>query len=291
MTSDQSAEPINQSNSDSDPESSHPVHLCPLDRISLSMSGKTGDQTSILSKPVLRRIDPRQWIGETRSIDSLLDGDIEDYRRELSQGQAAEYIEAGFDRYAEMTDRNEAWAIDREAGVSLYALIRDRQPETLVETGVCNGVSTLYQLAALERNGKGHLHSIDFPFRSERSLEEFRAETYEEFGGARIPADKDPGWIVPEELRDKWDLTEGKSQRELPQLLTQLDGLDWFIHDSEHSMSCMLMELELAWEWMSSDGLLLVDDITWNDAFDTFAEERDADSGKITEGVGYLRRR
>ena len=50
-----------------------------------------------------------------------------------------------------------------DEGVYLYALMRRLAPRTVVETGVCNGFSTAFILAALERNGAGELHSLDFP--------------------------------------------------------------------------------------------------------------------------------
>lgn len=223
-------------------------------------------------------------------IDHLLEKSLASYRQELQEGLPGKRVQEGHDRYSSMDDRREAWSVSTETGVRLYALIRDHEPQTLVETGVCNGVSTLYQLAALEKNGHGTLYSIDYPFQADQSLQEFREQTYDDFGGAQIPADKPPGWIIPDDLREHWTLTEGKSQRELPKLLAELDGIDWFLHDSEHSVPCMMMELELAWEWLRPDGLIVVDDISWTTAFDEFAEVRGAESGFVdTDDVGYLR--
>ena len=45
----------------------------------------------------------------------------------------------------------------------LYALLRRLQPEVLVETGVCNGVSSAVILHALHANERGHLYSVDLP--------------------------------------------------------------------------------------------------------------------------------
>jgi hypothetical protein len=44
-----------------------------------------------------------------------------------------------------------------------YSLIRELQPFVLVETGVCNGVSTAAIQAALDRNGAGMLYLIGLP--------------------------------------------------------------------------------------------------------------------------------
>src|SRR5512147_455215 len=58
----------------------------------------------------------------------------------------------------------------------------------VAETGVASGVSSSYFLCALAANGGGRLHSIDFP-------------TWE----------PDTGWIVPDNLKDRWELIVGRS--------------------------------------------------------------------------------
>lgn len=136
-------------------------------------------------------------------------------------------------------------------------------------------------------NGHGTVYSIDYPFRADESLDEFRAETFDEYGGAAIPQDKDPGWIIPDSVRDNWELIIGKSQRELPKLIADLNSIDFFAHDSEHSTPCMLFEFELAWEWLERDGILVTDDISWNDAFDTFTDARAQRSGLVAPNAGY----
>ena len=50
-----------------------------------------------------------------------------------------------------------------EVSKRLYVLVREFKPKNLVETGVCNGVSTTVILAALERNKAGSFNSIDLP--------------------------------------------------------------------------------------------------------------------------------
>lgn len=173
----------------------------------------------------------------------------------------------------------------------LYALVRAQKPNTVVETGVHHGTSTLILLSALDENGHGQLHSIDYPFHADVSIEDFREETYEGFGGAApLPPDKEPGWIVPDPLRNRWTLQKGRVQRELPSLLNSIEGIDLYIRDSEHSLPCMLFEFEAAWEWLTHNGMIVSDDIHWNTAFNTFVNVRNADSGKITPTVGYMRK-
>ncbi len=54
---------------------------------------------------------------------------------------------------------------DGDAGLarSIWCLIRHLRPNNVVETGVGHGVTSRIVLEAMERNGRGHLSSIDLP--------------------------------------------------------------------------------------------------------------------------------
>lgn len=210
------------------------------------------------------------------------------YANEFEQGPAVSLRDEALGKYQQMTGKDGMSGVTLETAKNYYAVTRKLEPTTVVETGVCNGVSTLSILLAIQKNESGQLYSIDYPFRADESLEEFRQETFENYGGAAIPNDKDPGWIIPTELRSQWELIIGKSQKELPKLITQLDTLDLFVHDSEHSHPCMMFEYELSYEWLADSGMILSDDIAWNDVFDTFTEVRGAKFGKISNNVGYI---
>lgn len=245
-------------------------------------------------KRVYYRISPTQKpLDEVRQrffVD--LFGDIErfeTYRRELDD-PPRQVIHA---REAFESKTKSQWSEHcDEFHKRLYAVIREHEPDIVVETGVSNGFSTLFILLALQQNGAGQLYSIDYPFRVGDSIDAFREETFEGYGGAALPADEDPGWIIPDELQERWELWLGKSQQKLPKLVGELDDIDLFLHDSEHSLPCMLFELELAWEWLSETGVVIVDDISWNDAFSLFVHVRDPPThGLFTTAPrrGYLR--
>lgn len=211
----------------------------------------------------------------------------EGYTAELDRGETAELRNRALEAYERAWGHRPATDVYRD----YYALTRKLQPEVLVETGVCNGISTLYFLLALAENQRGVLHSIDYPYFADESLKEFRAETFAKYGGAAIPADETPGWIVPDELHDQWTLWTGKSQRRFPELVAEIGEFDIFLHDSEHSVPCMMFEYELAWEHLTDGGILLSDDVDWNEAFETFFDIRKpARKGLITDGVGYARK-
>lgn len=216
-------------------------------------------------------------------VDRFFDSsaEYERYVEEFSTGSIYELCEGA---EASLSDEYTIYDAHRDACLKCYALIRKREPETVVETGVYHGVSTLTMLLALDRNDAGRLYSIDYA----RYLEKDGLGHFErgrpscaDTGSVALPDGMEPGWIVPEDLRDRWHLTEGKSQRKLPALLSSLATVDFFLHNSEHSASCMLFEFELVWEWLAEGALMVSSHVDHNDAFETFANERDCDHGLL----------
>ena len=141
----------------------------------------------------------------------------------------------------------------------LYAICRWYRPRLVVETGVCYGISTLFILSALDDNKTGKLYSVDTP-----------NITYRKDGGTHsdlLPKGQEPGFIVPQSLRQRWSLTLGTSRQRLPQILHQMGHIDLFHHDSEHSYETMTYEYQTVWPYLRQGGLLLSDDVSWNKAF------------------------
>lgn len=191
---------------------------------------------------------------------------------------------------------DEKVVFDAHQGVCarLYAIIRENEPETVVATGTYSGVATTSMLLGLDENDRGTLYSVDASKElhgadgagsSRRdSLEEFYERgrpSCAEHRSHELPPDKDPGWVVPEELRDRWVLETGQSRAVLPGLVGEIPEIDLFYHDSELSTSRMLFEFELAWEHLSDGGILLSPHIDRNDAFDIFVDERDGEHGVL----------
>jgi len=153
-----------------------------------------------------------------------------------------------------------------------YVVTRALRPRRVVETGVANGVSTAYLLLALERNGEGHLDSI-------------------EIGDPEyLPAGRAPGWFVPEWLKGRWQMHLGDSRVLLPELMRRLGETDLFIHDSLHTYEHMVFEFRAAYPYLRSGGVLLADDALWNPAFPEFARESGAKLARVIRGVGVLRK-
>lgn len=171
----------------------------------------------------------------------------------------------------------------------LYIVTRLSRPETIIETGVASGRSSWALLQALKDNDYGKLYSIDFPQHfmgdtPEMFLMESGRPEYRGF----VPEGKMPGWLVPQELRTRWELILGKSSEKLPELLGRLGSVDIFYHDSDHSYENMMFEFETAWPKISRGGFLLSDDIKWNNAFMGFVNKNDIKKCSIFSGFGLI---
>jgi predicted O-methyltransferase YrrM len=147
-------------------------------------------------------------------------------------------------------------SIDYESSTTLYAIVRIFKPEVVVETGVTNRVSSSFILKALTQNSRRRLYSIDLHYRE----------------GMSVPIGKKLGWIIPEELRNRWVLALGESTKVLPKLLKKLGTVDIFFHDSRHTYKTMMKEYSIVWPFLKDGGLLLSHDVKSNDAFLDFSD-------------------
>jgi hypothetical protein len=168
----------------------------------------------------------------------------------------------------------------------IYSLIRLLKPNIIVETGVCNGVSSAFILLGLKNNFNGQLYSVDFPEVADKKYG--KNSFWEGKDGAVIPAEALPGWIIPQDLKKRWHLILGKTQDELLPLLKRLKKVDLFIHDSEHSYECMSFEYNSAYRFLTKNGVMVSHDITWNSAFSDFAKQFNRGYINLTESIGLI---
>jgi predicted O-methyltransferase YrrM len=145
----------------------------------------------------------------------------------------------------------------------------------MVETGVAQGLTSSAILEAMERNGRGHLYSVDLP-----PLHADRAFI---------------GRLIPQAVRHRWTLVVGPSRKMLLPLVRRVASLDAFLHDAEHSYESQREEYLTVWPHLRPGGVLLSDDVA-NPAFVEFADE--ARTGSVLVGdadgssaVGLLRKR
>jgi predicted O-methyltransferase YrrM len=215
------------------------------------------------------------------------------YKEEVVRSGLIEHIENARLQFESTvtgkTDRGNDYAFGALStldGIKLYSLVRKFKPKTLVETGVCNGSSTAFILLAMKNNGFGRLYSIDFP--EVEGIHYENGDFWAGKGGAAVPKDKTPGWVIPDYLRKNWELILGKSQDKLPELLSRLKTIDFFLHDSEHSYECVKFEIDAAMLHLKPGSLLICDDITWNTAFFEFARKQNRDFVKIAKNTAYM---
>ena len=149
--------------------------------------------------------------------------------------------------------------------VWVYCLVRELKPKVVIETGVLHGMTSAFVLEALTHNGgDGRLISVDLP-----SYAETGPVNVDGYTGT-LPPGREPGWLVPDDLRHRWDLRIGASLDVLPGVLEEAGEIDVFLHDSDHTYETMTGEFELAWPRIRPGGALIADDTTDNSAFADF---------------------
>ena len=155
---------------------------------------------------------------------------------------------------------------DGDAGLvrAIWCLTRHLRPSNVVETGVAHGLTSRFILEALDKNGQGHLWSIDHP-----PLEK---ELHSQIGIA-----------VSDRHRHRWSYIRGSSKRRLSPLLFKLGSIDLFIHDSLHSAHNVQFEMEQAWTALRPGGVMIVDDIDANRAFRSFMQTHPVCASMVCE--------
>ena len=87
-----------------------------------------------------------------------------------------------------------------------------------------------------------------------------------------IPAGREPGWLVPQRLRHRFELVLGDARETLRPRLEREGAIDLFVHDSLHTTRHMLFEFRVAWRHLAPGGVLVSDDVFWNPAFWLFTK-------------------
>lgn len=150
--------------------------------------------------------------------------------------------------------------------ILLYCCVRHLKPELVLETGVYYGGNSVFVLGALWKNKTGKLLAIDYP---QNIMNEVQLGLRHPWvGETEVYTGKyQPGFIIPELLKDRFELIIGDSLSVLPTITRKVD---FFIHDSEHTLLHVLAELNLIWDKLSDEGIAFVDDIDWSNGFYNF---------------------
>ncbi|HXY47126.1 MAG TPA: class I SAM-dependent methyltransferase [Thermoplasmata archaeon] len=170
--------------------------------------------------------DPSWVAGLTLRSLAVAESAVEEARADgqLFRHLAREHARTGRSSYIEI-----------DAPLELHAIARLLRPEHVVEVGVSSGVSSAYLLAALERNGRGTLHSVDLPARPSRTANGRGASW-------SLPPGKSSGWAVPRRLCRGWDLRLGDKVDVVPTLARELRRVDLVVYDVPHNEADLVRE-------------------------------------------------
>jgi predicted O-methyltransferase YrrM len=195
---------------------------------------------------------------------------IEQYTAELHRKYQAHYVPG--------------W-VNLDDALFLYWLVRSQKPRTIVQTGVCNGLSSAFMMLALAKNGpEGRLHVVDLPpvFDPNDAAWTVKGKVY----GVVIPEGKSSGWIVPDAYRDRFEVLNGDAKLLLPKLVDKVDEIDMFYHDSDHTYNHMMFEFREAKRKLRPGGLIVGDDVSWNASVWDFADAHGVPSYNFKGAVG-----
>ncbi|MGC8562689.1 MAG: class I SAM-dependent methyltransferase [Thermoplasmata archaeon] len=159
------------------------------------------------------------------------------------------------------------WQISKDEVRSIYSIIRYREPDTVIETGMGPGVSTTSILSAM--NNKGRLVSIDpgLPYGK---------------------GDKEVGFIIPSRFRSRLEYIKGTSSEKLAMVLDSMKKLDVFFHDSDHAYKNVMFELKTVWPKIKNDPLILIDNYDWSNAASDFAKEKGLKLRNLADDLALL---
>jgi predicted O-methyltransferase YrrM len=170
---------------------------------------------------------------------------VEEARAYLAELAADHHLQEHHAEQMRASSRRAIGDVDARFGrrAGWYALVRALEPDHVVETGTDKGLGSLAIAAALLRNGHGRLTTID-----------------------RNP---EAGFLIAGPYLAVVDLRTGDSADVLADLNP---GVDFFIHDSNHSPEFESQELALVEPKLTADALVLSDNAHAGDALVRWAE-------------------
>ena len=136
--------------------------------------------------------------------------------------------------------------------LTLYLFIRLLKPEFVIETGVAHGKSSAAILLGLHHNQVGQLLSLDVV--PDGNLPD---------GSTTSMSGRETGWLVPEFLRNRWNLVIEDSVGYLRRAKREglIGQVDFFFHDSLHTFEHLSSELDEISSIMSNSGLIVADNM------------------------------
>lgn len=162
-------------------------------------------------------------------------------------------------------------------GKTLYVITRLVKPETILEIGVANGMSTAFVLGALDEEGvppeSVTIHAIDRP-QFAYQIQERRGRFGLEGRGGLIPDNKEAGWLASKMIRQKYNyqLHIGDFTEILGDFSEIFDSLDLAIYDASKDPEEMKFAYQFLLTKLQRNGVLVSDDVLVNDIFEAMME-------------------
>mgnify|MGYP006423334905 CR=1 FL=1 len=138
----------------------------------------------------------------------------------------------------------------------LYFVTRFIKPNTIVETGVAAGFSSLSFLKALEKNNNGRLYSSDLPY--------FRLNNPDQYVGI----------IVDGKYKNRWELYLDGDEVSLDKITTKINKIDLFHYDSDKSYSGREFAINKVSSLMDNSSIIIMDDIQDNSFFHDYVYDK-----------------
>jgi len=151
------------------------------------------------------------------------------YRTRRSSSTRTEASARGCTQVSESGNRRQWWQPAFTAGLRqlrCFWHFRRTIEGTLYSVDFASGLYRQTRKKATRLKVKRRALSLDYFERGRPSCAEVRSH--------EIPDDKEPGWIIPEELRDRWEYYSGRERAALPTLMEDVSDIGLFYHDSDH---------------------------------------------------------
>jgi predicted O-methyltransferase YrrM len=181
--------------------------------------------------------EERAWIDRIEAHRGRLPSEVV----AVSSGRSPHGRASRADHPAEATKACEWMSIPAVSGRFLMRLVRLLAPRSCLELGTGFGVSTAYQAAALELNGKGTMTSLDL---------------------AGMTDIAGPG-LARLGLAGRTHLVPGRIERTLPAVLEAARPIDFAFLDADHTPRGTLHPLEVMIPHLSTGAVVVFDDINW----------------------------
>ncbi len=135
----------------------------------------------------------------------------------------------------------------------LYHLCEYSKATNVIETGVANGWSSLAILLSLHKRNNSLLISSDMPY-------------------AKMGNEDFVGCVVPNNLKNNWELIRMPDREALPKAFAKIEILDLCHYDSDKTYQGRMWGYPKLWKKLKKGGYFISDDIGDNIAFKDFTD-------------------